>query len=54
MAKKEIKGAVRAGGSVYTAGQEEELEKVLTAKDAERLTKRGVLAGDWDGKAKSK
>ena len=45
MAKQQIFGAVRVGDIVYQAGQEEQLAKVLSADQIERLTAEGVIAG---------
>lgn len=48
---REIKGAVRIGGEVYTAGREDELAKVLPAESVARLKDADVITGDWKGAA---
>lgn len=42
---KEIIGSVRIGGTVYQAGQEDELAAVLSSAQIDRLTEKGVIAG---------
>jgi len=40
--------SVRLGpGHVFNAGQEDELEKAMTAEQYDRLTSSGSLEGDW-------
>lgn len=47
MANSKINGAVRVGGTVYVAGQEAELAKVLEPGDVARLREGGAISGDW-------
>lgn len=52
MAERAIVRGVRAGTTTYVPGMEEELSKVLTQEEADRLMEKGHLAGKWTGKAK--
>ncbi len=49
MAKKkfEIIGSVRVDNIVYIAGQEDELSKVLTAEQFNRLKNDGIVIGEF-------
>lgn len=51
--KAEILGGVNIDGTVYVAGQESELAKVVTAKQIEHLTEQGAIAGEWKSTAQA-
>lgn len=42
---KQITSTVRMGQTVYRAGQEDDLAKVLTKDDVARLTEKGIISG---------
>jgi hypothetical protein len=44
---REIRGAVRLGGRIYTAGDEADLAEVLPAGSVARLKDAGVIRGTW-------
>jgi hypothetical protein len=47
-----IKRGVRIDGKTFVEGQEDELGDVLPAEEADRLTEKGYLAGNWKGSGK--
>lgn len=44
-----ITGLVRSGGQLYGRGAEKELAARITPAEAERLIRKGAIAGDWSG-----
>ena len=44
-----IKRAVRLGGVTYKEGMEDELGEALSSEEAQRLTEKGYLGGNWKG-----
>lgn len=49
--RKIIRG-VRVGDKTYVPGQEDELDALLSADEAKRLTDKGYIDGKFSGKAK--
>jgi hypothetical protein len=41
--------SVRAGRRTFVAGDEQDLAATISAAQAKRLVKAGVLTGDWSG-----
>jgi hypothetical protein len=46
--KPKITGSIRINGRRFRAGDEAELQSVLTRTQHDELQKRGLIAGDWD------
>jgi hypothetical protein len=51
--RKIIRG-VRVNTKTYTPGDEDELDKLLTAAEVKRLSDKGYIEGKWSGVAESK
>lgn len=48
--RKIIRG-VRLGTTTYVPGQEDELDKLLSADEVKRLSDKGYIQGKWSGTA---
>lgn len=48
---RKINRGVRLGDKTYVAGQEDELDALLSPGEVERLSGKGYIEGKWSGSA---